>query len=277
MFKQYLNSDYDIYDDGRCFSHKTNKFLTPQMSNKYPTYNLTLPDGKRKIYVHRLVAETFLPKIEGKDLINHIDGNTHNFNVKNLEWVNAKENRQHAMDAHLVPIGDQTPLQKDKDLPNEEWKLIKEFPNYKISNMGRVINKNTNRLLRPALSYAGYYEVHLWKDRKGTTKRIHQLVYKTFAEDENLSGYVINHKDGNKKNNNFLNLEKITPQENNYHATYIIKTNKSAKTIQQLNDNYEIIRIFPSIRKAEQELQISNISRAIKQGSKAGGFYWQFK
>ena len=29
MFRQYGNTAYDIYDDGRCFSHKTNKFLTP--------------------------------------------------------------------------------------------------------------------------------------------------------------------------------------------------------------------------------------------------------
>jgi hypothetical protein len=61
MFKQYLNTNYDIYDDGRCYSHKSNKFLTPKMSLKYPTYNLTIQGKKKSVKIHRMVAETFLP------------------------------------------------------------------------------------------------------------------------------------------------------------------------------------------------------------------------
>ena len=62
MKKRYLNTSYIIYDDGRCYSELSNKFLTPQMSARYPTYNLTLNGKKKKIKIHRMVAETFLPK-----------------------------------------------------------------------------------------------------------------------------------------------------------------------------------------------------------------------
>lgn len=47
------------------------------------------------IAIHRLVANAFLDKIEGSDIVNHIDGNRLNNNHSNLEWVTSRENCQH--------------------------------------------------------------------------------------------------------------------------------------------------------------------------------------
>lgn len=55
--------------------------------------------------VHRLVAEAFLPKIEGKNYINHIDGSRLNNNVLNLEWCDHKHNNNHAFDNDLIKTG----------------------------------------------------------------------------------------------------------------------------------------------------------------------------
>lgn len=277
MFKQYYNTPYDIYDDGRCFSHLSNKFLTPKMSIKYPTYNLTISGKKKQVKIHRMVAEFFVSNPEEKPIVNHIDGDTHNFHFSNLEWVTFKENNQHAYDTGLRKNGNQTINKYVNNLPNEEWTSIINYPNYLVSSCGRIMNKRTKRLLKAYLNNNGYYSVNLWKNNKGKTLQIHPLVYSNFTKDYNLNGYVINHIDGNKKNNSLKNLEKITYQENNLHASYIIKTHKQEKAVNQLDDKHCIIKSFPSIASAQRETNISNISRAIKKKGKAGGFYWDFK
>jgi hypothetical protein len=48
--------------------------------------------------IHRLMALAFIPRIEGKDFVNHIDGNRANNNLSNLEWVTRKENVRHGVE-----------------------------------------------------------------------------------------------------------------------------------------------------------------------------------
>ena len=69
----------------------------------YRKIQLTNDDGKRiTISVHRLVALAFLPKIDGKNLVNHKDGNKQNNCVENLEWCNNTENIHHAINTGLL-------------------------------------------------------------------------------------------------------------------------------------------------------------------------------
>lgn len=51
--------------------------------------------------VHRLVAEAFVPKVDGKNCINHIDANKLNNHYSNLEWCTQEENVHHAINLGL--------------------------------------------------------------------------------------------------------------------------------------------------------------------------------
>lgn len=66
-------------------------------NNLYPAVNLYGNDGVRQCSVHRLVALTFLPNPDNLPLINHIDENTFNPCVTNLEWCTHQHNQQHSL------------------------------------------------------------------------------------------------------------------------------------------------------------------------------------
>ena len=65
--------------------------------NKYLRVNITICGKSYSKGVHRLVAETFIPNLDNKPQVNHIDGNKQNNRVENLEWCTNQENRDHAV------------------------------------------------------------------------------------------------------------------------------------------------------------------------------------
>lgn len=66
-------------------------------------YRRVYPRGSKYVRVHRLVAETFVEQRDGKNTVNHIDGNKLNNAADNLEWVTQAENMRHAYDRGLSP------------------------------------------------------------------------------------------------------------------------------------------------------------------------------
>jgi len=92
---------YEISNLGRVRNKKTKLFRQFQIQKKgkgYYCFNVYDEKNKKtvKIMVHRAVAEMFIPNIDNKPYINHIDGNSFNNCVNNLEWVTAKENVEHS-------------------------------------------------------------------------------------------------------------------------------------------------------------------------------------
>lgn len=108
----------------------------------------------------------------------------------------------------------------------EQWKEITH--GYSVSNYGRIKNKHNNILAiqqRPN----GYYQIGLFIDGKQRFYKIHRLVAEYFLEPptpEQLewaattkhNKVFVNHKDGDKSNNHYDNLEWVTHQENITHA-----------------------------------------------------------
>lgn len=84
--------DYLIYDDGLVFSQKRNIFMKTRIEGGYERIQLCKNGKMKEFKIHRLVALHYLPKIEGKNDVDHIDGNKLNNNVNNLRWTTHSEN-----------------------------------------------------------------------------------------------------------------------------------------------------------------------------------------
>lgn len=101
---EYFGNTHEISDTGLLRNSITKKELR-QNANKEGYLTTVISRGrKRKIAVkiHRAVAENFLAKQEGKNIINHKDGNKKNNNILNLEWCTSRENMIHAYGNGLI-------------------------------------------------------------------------------------------------------------------------------------------------------------------------------
>ena len=93
-----FSDDYRISIDGTVTSLKYNKIkiLKPILrSNGYVSVVLRKDNKSIPMYVHRLVAITFLKNEENKEVVNHKNGIKTDNNLNNLEWVTHTENSQH--------------------------------------------------------------------------------------------------------------------------------------------------------------------------------------
>lgn len=102
-----------------------------------------------------------------------------------------------------------------------QGKMIKDISGfeqlYKIISDGQVFSIRNKKMLTPRLNGRGYLHVTLCN--KGIDKNVylHRLVGLAFIPNlDNKS--EINHKDGNKLNNNYSNLEWFTRSENQLHS-----------------------------------------------------------
>lgn len=77
------------------------KMLTWKVNNKgYAWVELRKNGIKEQKLIHRLVAEAFIEKVEGLNLINHKDENPLNNDVDNLEWCDASYNARYSRERH---------------------------------------------------------------------------------------------------------------------------------------------------------------------------------
>jgi len=102
----------------------------------------------------------------------------------------------------------------------EEWKDIEGYEgHYQVSNFGRVKSLISNKIRKNTIDKSHGYEITgLRKNMNSKTFLIHRLVAKHFVKKEKSYFKVVNHKDGNKRNNFASNLEWTSHSLNSSHA-----------------------------------------------------------
>lgn len=161
-------------------------------------------------------------------------------------------------------------------LEGEIWKLLTNISRlHWISNYGRIWSVRWNRLLKPSYENKRYATIGIL----GTTYLLHRLVAETFIPNPENKPQV-NHIDGDKHNNYSINLEWVTPSENQQHCVdmglRINKSGKESNTLVLTKEQVEYCRENFSRKKAgrvlAKELGVSQptVSSAIRGDS----YYW---
>lgn len=83
---------YLISENGDVTSIGYGLIMKTKMLGGYPKLNLYKGNGYKSFYIHRLVAEHFIENLNNLPFVNHINGDTTDFSISNLEWVTASEN-----------------------------------------------------------------------------------------------------------------------------------------------------------------------------------------
>ena len=125
-------------------------------------------------------------------------------------------------------------------MDNKNWKNIEGYEGkYQINEYGHIMSfkKNENGLLRKwGKNTVGYPQIDLWKDNIQKFYLIHRLVAKYFLNVPEEELLDVNHKDGNKENCHYSNLENISHKENCQHREGL-KKEKVEYDFGQLSDN----------------------------------------
>ena len=136
----------DIKHNDKVIKH--GKILKPNLKKDgYLTVDLCKDSIKKTQRVHRLVAEAFIPKVDGKEIVNHINCNTSDNRVSNLEWCTNKENTQYASSLGRMYCGHRKKIKCieldivfDSSYKAAEWLNETKFQNSKrIDNISKNI------------------------------------------------------------------------------------------------------------------------------------------
>ena len=164
----------------------------------------------------------------------------------------------------------------------ETFVKIDGFEKYEVSNLGRVRNIKSGRILKPFLTKNGYLMHLLYENNKHKQKHLylHRIIATAFIDNPGEKTQV-NHIDENKLNNDLSNLEWCTERENAVHGTRIKRiAEKLSKKIIQLDLNDNVLSEFESMHQAERETGVSRSSiSACCNGKRksAGRFKWRRK
>lgn len=159
----------------------------------------------------------------------------------------------------------------------EEWKNIVEYEGlYEVSNLGRVRNCNTSKLVRQSVVISGYKRVTLHKNNIPKTKLVHRLVADAFLPNPDKLP-IVNHKDANKLNNIVANLEWCTQSYNtSYHYNGNIAKSISKYVILKIKQDGSSITKYHNILGASRANNIDyhKLKNIISTTKVLDGYLW---
>ena len=248
---------------------KLMKLIPASKNDVTSRVELNSGNNYKSYYIASLVAAAFLGVPYCSSMIHHIDGNYNNNVVSNLTTDISK-----------------TLWYNDKITDDEEWRDVVGYEGtYQVSSCGRfrslprmIPHSSRGYNFRKGVihSYLSsectdtYISVQLWSGGKAVQRPLHRLIAEAFIPNSE-SRPVVNHKDGNKRNNHIDNLEWVTHKENSQHAiaTGLNAATGLGKPVRCLTTGVDYL----SISEAAKDLNIDHhsvVEAAIRRTAYAG-------
>lgn len=133
-YRTFTLDDYEITREGVVINKHTGRIVKPQL-NGTGYYRVSI--GGKLRFVHRLVAQLYVPNPDNKPQVNHKDGNKLNNCADNLEWVSNKENSLHALDNGWMRIEERHQFAK---LNRKQVSFIKHHPDMSRNELAELFN-----------------------------------------------------------------------------------------------------------------------------------------
>lgn len=191
--------------------------------------------------------------------------------VGGYKWEFTKSN-EHLRVLREKPREDKRKLEEE----TSSWKILDEFPQYRISRDGNIYSPKMKTLMRQQQSTGGYKFLGLVdKNKKHRTIYIHRLVATAYLPNANPQiTNIINHLDGNPGNNTVKNLSWTTSSGNTKHAVAMGRSR--GKKINEYEDG-KFIRAYLSIADMGRQLDIDEwVVRRKIEGKTKKGRSWNY-
>lgn len=145
---------------------------------------------------------------------------------------------------------------------------------YLVSDKGRIWSVINKKIMKQ-FDNKGYKVISLYDGKKYKTKKVHRIVAEAFFINPDNKPEV-NHLDGDKSNNEILNLEWATNHENQIHKYRILKVQMNWAIKKPVRCK-ETKKIYSSQSEAAKAVGCGQglISLAISRGGLAKGFHWE--
>ena len=150
------------------------------------------------------------------------------------------------------------------------------YENFSITEHGEVKNLSTNHIYKNSYSIQGYCMVYLPMGKRGKVKaiRVHKAVAETYIPNpENLP--IVHHKDGNKRNPDYTNLEWVSAKKNTeYHHNEEKKKSEYYNNRKLNKDAIEKIKMYSFIGVSNNDLaKFFNVSDVTISNLLNGKYY----
>ncbi|AYV80094.1 MAG: HNH endonuclease [Gaeavirus sp.] len=246
--------NYLLYENGVVINTNTNKKLT--ISVIKPGDLAKTPDAKGVQYMLRLWKNNYstwynFPRLMFKSFYNVT------LEPNEIIIIKDKDIDEKFCYTNLEKIV-RTDLEMDEDdLELDEtkiWKIIKNYPKYKISNYGDIYSIRQKKMMTLGKGGGEYYRLTLTNEAGPKKFLVHRLLYDAFEglTDDNK---VIDHKDWNKTNNSISNLRETSKSENAKNCDTKIYTKSP---IHQYSLDNEFIKEWDSYDDIYNELKYSS-------------------